>query len=70
MLWHRDAELRQYFEAAKMQNLLIDERKQELKDEGKTDPVEQAIDPDLQRLEEVCRTACRLKHDLTLRPTA
>jgi len=48
-----DAELRQYFEAAKMQNLLIDERRQELKDEGKTEPAEQAHDAELQRLEEV-----------------
>lgn len=37
-----------------MQNLLIDERKLELKDEGKTDPAEQVNDAELQRLEEVC----------------
>lgn len=36
-----------------MQNLLIDERKQELSDEGRTDPAQQASDPELQRLEEV-----------------
>lgn len=47
-----DSELHQYFEAARMQNLLIDERKQELKDEGKIDSAEQAGDSDLQRLEE------------------
>lgn len=36
-----------------MQKLLIDERKQELNDEGRTDPAQQANDPELQRLEEV-----------------
>ena len=50
----REVELQKYFEAARMQNLLIDERKLELKDEGKTDPAEQVNDAELQRLEEVC----------------
>lgn len=36
-----------------MQNLLIEERKQELSDEGKKDAAQQANDAELQRLEEV-----------------
>lgn len=36
-----------------MQNLLIEERKQELIDQGKKDPAEQADDAELQRLEDV-----------------
>ncbi|KAK9895538.1 hypothetical protein P389DRAFT_197594 [Cystobasidium minutum MCA 4210] len=47
-----DAELKRYFEAARMQNLLIEERKQELSDEGKKDAAQQANDAELQRLEE------------------
>jgi hypothetical protein len=55
-------ELQKYFEAARMQNLLIDERKQELKDEGKTDPAEQVNDTEVQRLEEVCHTVLLKTH--------
>jgi hypothetical protein len=46
--------LKQYFEAAKMQNLLVEERKQELTDEGKKESAQQATDAELHRLEEVC----------------
>lgn len=47
-----------------MQNLLIEERKQELIDEGKKDPAEQANDAELQRLEDVSQVLKSYESDM------